>query len=321
MIGQTIESQNPFPWAALCLLLAAVTMLFAAVLSHSINWAVGAILPVLTGIGLLLAREKPFSATFTEQSVEVTEPPQTVRYAAMEGLKAKGRPDDPSKKGPPAYAIQILHADGVLRVPAHLNAPSDDVYRFLLSRFPLGGSREINPLLADYARMHEETFGVERVWTYAARRHLGSRFPSRKATAFWTAALLAGAAWGAVGLTDETLRPWSLGFMAMFISIVMLLAVRSESGARKTQVRNWRQSGLVISPVGLALVQGDEKGEMRWDELRGLRMKTGSEFLTSSDRSPTSGIELILEGASFIVADVYDRPLPIILERIKHYWR
>ena len=56
MIGQTVESRHFLPWEAFCLFLAAAAMLFAAVLLNNMNWAVGAILPLLAGTAIVLAR-------------------------------------------------------------------------------------------------------------------------------------------------------------------------------------------------------------------------------------------------------------------------
>lgn len=180
----------------------------------------------------------------------------------------------------------------------------------------------MTPALTEYLRSNKESFGAERVWYYAARGQLGTAFRSRKATAFWLAALLAGATWVVAGFSSDERRPWLVfGFVVIFAAVMMLLVVGLDAGNQRPPVKNWRRSGLVISPVGLAVVQGLEQGEMHWDELRGLRLRTGGRFFSSSAEGPTAGIELVLDGASFVLADVYDRPLPIILERIKHYWR
>jgi hypothetical protein len=77
-------------------------------------------------------------------------------------------------------------------------------------------------------------------------------------------------------------------------------------------LRRWRDAGLVISPAGLALVQGNVRGEMRWAELKDLRYKT---------RTSAAGIVLKFEGAEVGIINIYDRPLYLIYERIREYWR
>jgi hypothetical protein len=299
----------------------AAALLVVASELRNAHWAVAAGLPLALGGALLAARAPVFSAAFTASAVEVAEPPQVIPYESLQGLLAKGRAPEPFKKGPAAYPIHVMHDAGVLCIPAHLDVLSDDVYRALYEQFPTGGSRAVNPLLADYLRQNEEAFGPERVWSYTARRHLGARFRSREATAVWAAVVLSGLAWGVIGLSNQANAWLPVGLVTAFIGGLMLGAVRLDARTLNPRVKNWRQSSLAITPVGLSVVQGNDQGELRWDELRGLRLRTGPGLFSSSEPGPRAGIELVLDGASFIIADVYDRPLPVILERIKQYWR
>jgi hypothetical protein len=43
-------------------------------------------------------------------------------------------------------------------------------------------------------------------------------------------------------------------------------------------------------------------------------------FRLEADR-PVRGIELVVPGATIVIADIYDRPLPLIYDRIVSYWR
>ena len=80
-------------------------------------------------------------------------------------------------------------------------------------------------------------------------------------------------------------------------------------------------SSLVLSPVGLALVQGDLQGELRWEQLRDVQLVSKPRFFQMGQENVRTGIWLRVEGAQIVIADIYDRPLPIIFERIKAYWR
>jgi len=94
------------------------------------------------------------------------------------------------------------------------------------------------------------------------------------------------------------------------------------AGSRRGgRVKNWRKSSLVISPMGLALVQGDIKGEMRWDELRDVQYKSRPGSFSMDVNTAMPGVLLKFEGASITIADIYDQPLRIIYERIRRYWR
>jgi hypothetical protein len=86
-------------------------------------------------------------------------------------------------------------------------------------------------------------------------------------------------------------------------------------------IRRRDQASLVISPSGLAMPQGDMKGRMYWGELRDSRLSRGIESFRFGGASGPAGIHLIVEGAEILVADIYDRPLPLIYGRIRRYWQ
>jgi hypothetical protein len=78
-------------------------------------------------------------------------------------------------------------------------------------------------------------------------------------------------------------------------------------------IKNWRESSLVVSPAGLALAQGDLKGELRWKELRKVKLR---ERGTTGQRR----IEMRVEGAQIDIMDLYDSPISEIHRQIMHYW-
>jgi hypothetical protein len=321
MIGRTIESAPGFPWAALLLLLLAVALCGASVVAGNTHAAIASILPLLMGPLVMRERHRPFVAEFTSDALEA-HVPELLRlpYDEIESLRPGRRDHDPHKAGPRAYRIQVLHRDGALNIPARLNVRSDLVYQFLYERLPLSGSREVTPALADYLKQQLQTFGPERVWSYRARAHLRAPSPG-----IWRpvviASVLTGIIWIALGMTmGEDYRAW----IVMGCSSEMLggaFAFVGWAGFRETRrdIKHWRQSGLVIGPGGLALVQGDLQGEMRWDELKNVRYKP--KYGAFDTHAPSLGIVLTLAGAEVAIANIYDRPLYLIYERIMAYWR
>lgn len=51
----------------------------------------------------------------------------------------EGRPADPAVKGKPAYWMHVMHAGGVLQIPADLYVRSDDVYRLFFPGYRPAG--------------------------------------------------------------------------------------------------------------------------------------------------------------------------------------
>lgn len=323
MNNPTIESSRPLPAAAIVFGGVAAFLFVLSVATGSPHWAVGALLPLAIAAAVGFAPEPGFRAQFSEHGIEFLDQSEPIRYESMEGLVGK-RPGDPAKPGSPNYPIQVIHDQGVLMIPAHLNMASDEVYRFLLGQFPQGGSRVVHGALAEYLRNQEATFGADRVWTYCARRHLGYRFEARKTWAGSLAAFLTGVAWVILGIAAKTkFTPWiAAGSITAIVAGFTFCIIWVQSRSPLVRMKNWRDSSLVISPVGLAMVQGTEKGKMRWDELRNVKLNAARGFFDSDNRSThRPGLILEIAGADFAILDVYDRPLAIIMQRINQYWK
>jgi hypothetical protein len=321
MIDQVIESRRPFPWGAVLFFVLAAPFLAVALAERNYHWAVGGCLPFL--IGLVLWLKRPYSLTFqfTESGLRVLDRDELVPYETFETVIASNRPGDPDKPGPRSYPIQLVHEQGTLHIPARLNVPSDEVFQYLLMAFPPSGSSRVNPLLRDYLDEQTEAFGADRVLSYRARTHLGTRPPNR-AVAVCLAVLVTGLIWmGVAAITNN--GPWMGGALAAILcGGVLALTLRLLPSGRKTsRVKHWKQASLVISPVGLALVQGDLKGEMRWDELRDLKFNRRTAGFQLDHSNLGRGILLQFEGARVLIADIYDRPLNLIYQQIRKFWR
>src|SRR5262249_15825089 len=168
MIGQTLVARRPFPWGATLSLLLGLALASGSLALGQWHGAVGAILPVAVGGFLWRGRPPAWEAYCTEDGLPVLEPPASVPYGTIEGLWAKGRSG--------SFPIQVAHAGGILWIPARLDVPSAEVYRFLLGRFSAGGGRDVHPRLRHYLHQQEQTFGPDRVWSFRARHHPGNRF-------------------------------------------------------------------------------------------------------------------------------------------------
>jgi hypothetical protein len=293
----------------------------------TVHLAVGSFFPLLVGLFLWRVRARPFTARFTETALEVDEPPLEVAYADLQGLIAPRRPANPFKAGPRSYGIWVIHREGVLQIPGRLDVPSDDVYGFLFGRFSPGGSRDLPELLAPYLRHKERAYGAERVWSYRARARWEHGLQPRRLRAFFLALLLSGVVWliwgsvrGEAGWVVPGATILICGGLFTWYFWLMGRQPRYPAG------RRGRKSGLVISPEGLALVQKDLVGELRWDELRDVKLLQGNSWQFYAElaegRSATfATILLKVEGAAIVIADVYDRPLALIYQNICHYWR
>lgn len=137
-----------------------------------------------------------------------------------------------------------------------------------------------------------------------------------------SAIVLSAVAWLIWGIAQGQ-EGWIVGgsfgliFGGLF-ALLSWLSGRQNLGA----VRKWRQAGVVVAPDGLALVQGELVGELRWDEVRDVKFgKSSTSFQFTTTAQPLRGIVLKVEGAIIVIADLYDRPLALIHQNICHYWR
>jgi hypothetical protein len=318
MTGTTIESRPSFPLGALAWATAATALDFVAVATATAHWAVLSILPWLAAVLAWWLLPRPFRAHFTETALEVDEPPVTIPYADLQGLLAPGRPANPYKAGPRAYPIQVLHPGGVLRVPAALDVPSDDVFFFLYRKFSSQTARDVHPSLAEYRRRKEREYGPARVWCYRARAHLGAGTQHPGLVAFFLALTLSGIPWIAWGVARKEEGWIAAGavcglLLGGLFSLLLWLVSRHSIAAPR--LKAWRQASLVVCPDGLALHQGDMTGQLRWEEVRDVT------YGKARSAPGLRGIVLKVAGAAILIADVYDHPLSLIHQQICYYWR
>ncbi len=315
MTGQTVSSRPRFPLFTVLFLATAVALVAAALARNDPRYAAGSLPLWLLAAALHLTRPRPVSVTFTDTAIEVAEPPESVPYSDLEGLLAGGRAVDPFRKGARRFPVQLFHTGGVLEIPARLDVPSDEVYRYLFHRIPARSTRPVHPDLAGHLRQKQKEFGDNRVWSFAARSRATRPSSGRRAGAVCAALVASGLGWVAYGnLTSDGVAWWGPGILlcassALFGLIAWLASWQRAAAAR---VKGGRAS-LVIAPDGLAVLQGDLRGELRWDELLGVKLNPKPQsFHWGSEASIVPGILLKVAGASILLTDVYDRPLPLI---------
>ncbi len=270
MIGTVVSSQPGVRVMAGLFFLIAAIFLVAAAATQNIHLAVFSILPILLGITARRPPNPPVSFEITEEGLAFQLPePIVVPYADFRGLTTPGRNDGDN------FPIHIFHTDGVIRIPPGLNESSAELYDFLLDRLPpIGGPNAdaVPARLRDFVTEQLGLFGPDKVFVFRAR-------PFEAATGFRQQArysftvMFAGIAWIAAGIAIESLSKhggaWiGCGFLLLLMGLLFaLLFSRWNTSGR---ISNRHESCLVISPGGIALIQGPLRGKMRWDELRAI---------------------------------------------------
>ena len=128
--------------------------------------------------------------------------------------------------------------------------------------------------------------------------------------------------WMGAAASDKAIeRTWGpLGGLLLLAGATTLVvswfgAVRRGHLGRKEDLAG---SSLVIGPDGLAMIQGRLRGELAWDEVLDIALaRRGGR--PSDGIGP--GLVLLVEGAAIPIADLYDRPIAMIHERLLCYWK
>jgi hypothetical protein len=308
MIGTTLELSRKFPVSAVLLLLIAVICFTVGFVLKNPHWAIFSILPGAVGLVLLITMPASFRADLTSSEICLQHTGENVPYTQISRLWY-------SDAGLASAAIHVFHQEGMIRIPRCDTADSDQVYDFLKSVLPPQGLPNVNHLLQPFLNSQSSTFGIDKVWAHNARPNVVEKV-ARRMSAVTLTALAVSFAWIMIGLSIEKVDWAAAGSSLLVVSVVvlLLLLVSNQRSPKQFGIKNWQASSLVISPVGLALVQGDLTGQLRWAEVHGLKFK-------NSSAPRQRRVELRVEGAQILIRDIYDTPLTEIHRQIEHYWQ
>jgi hypothetical protein len=313
------SSDRPSPWLAGVSLVAAIALAILG-LKHP-DAMMLAILFGAIAVAFWATHPPGVDGSATDEGLELSRPAIFIGYDEVRRIETEINPYEPS----PSYVIRVHHGNGVLIIPDAPDINSAGIHRALTLRYSASGSRRVNPLLEDYLERQLAMFGPERVWSYRAAPPRKNVHRPRRAPALALALLLTGIVWVVLNADMDGPAPWAgagvlLGIVSALTLFILWFYGRK---ARLRRIKGWDSSGLVITPLGLAMIQGDVSGELEWDQLREVKLKKRPGYFQVVGDASTglTGIILHVEGAMIIVADLYDRPIDMIHERILRYWK
>jgi hypothetical protein len=334
MIGTILEEQRSFPFTAVSFLLLAAACLAIGLGEHQLAWSIFAILPGTIGVTLLLARRPQFRAEVGAKELLMYSAEASLPYDHFNEVQFV-----PTGTTGDQGAIHISHQSGVLVIPNGIGVSAADLYLFLVRQVRLPPSVDVLSAIADYYESQLNTFGSERVWIHTLRK---PAFVFGQAGKFvGPGMLLTAVAWAIAGGVLHQPEWFVFAFLlACFVAPVWVSGYRRSkklafpddrgwliiaffffpfglvlySANRQRSSKKFRDASLVISPAGLALNQAELNGQMRWPELKSVKLRRGSLL-----RSPI--VELRIEGAKIDIVDIYETPLAEIHRQIDRYWR
>lgn len=306
LAGQTIEARSAPPVAAWAFLLIALAMLALAAGIGNVHWAMGAVFPAVLSTIIWLRRPRRRTFSIDDRGLAMLDRGEAVPFDSIKEITVDGVRWCPEAVATLKSPLLIHHARGVLTVPPRLNVPADELFRLLNQKMPAPAPRECPPLLASYHAEHTEKFGTAKVTLIHGRRRF---HPMPTWTALFNLALAAtitGIAWlllASIGTEwfphkDQRDAWLGAGSVALIIGIPFWIFAAWRSTASPSSIKIAKEACLVLTPAGMAMVQGDLKGAMRWEEVRKVRHVPGG-----------TSILLTVPGSTLQVLNVYERSL------------
>jgi len=321
-----IESRPQFQWFAITCLLAGVAMIVAAAVTHDLAWCIGGIGPLVIGLTLLSVRPVMFRMELTPQGLLVDERATVIPFDEIQSVTMATLPQDPRRplrEGP----IAIVHRSGAFEIPCPCSVNASQLYRDLLRNIPLVGRGVLSPQLQELRDQQVAIFGPGLVWSYARRSIVGSKPTPSKGFRVLLAMGLVGPFWiiaptillGHFHAANSTLQGWGGIFTA--IGLFGSLILWSVRRARERLLISKPGDGLVISPQGIWLMQGDLEGHLKWEEILAVNLNQQRRSFQYSNETGVGTLVISVAHAVIPIRNIFDRPLPIIAEVIAKQWR
>jgi hypothetical protein len=310
VIGTRISLRRQTPYGVyLCL----ASFIGIVALSFAVReLAAASVLPFAIALALLFSPERHFLARFTTGSLELARPAQSIRYSDLREVHPLAPFD---KARPTAFPIWLVYAGGALLIPAPLTVSSERVYAFLRSQLPETG-RALPEPLERYRREQAQAFGADRVFACCGRRAAPRPLAAWRVIGY--AIAVTGLIWAIIPLLRANSLGWAIaGVTALLAGGAVSLAGTTNEG--KVPMAGGA-TGLVISPLGIAMQHENLSGHLAWQEIQKIGVRRRHDALRTS-RAPAPAIVLEVSGASVDVPDVYDRPLAEIHEQVLRYWK
>lgn len=293
-------------WIWLALGIAAVgTALYFR--QRDLGWL--AVWPLALAFFLWFFRERTFELQLGDSSLALSDG-RSIAYEHIERVRTLGD----SAKNPGAFPIFVRHTGGHFTIPAKLDTPSSDLLAWLQQKAP-PYVLQINSRLHEYLTAQESLYG-NRIAIYVGEtkqpevKHWGLA----KAVVF-ASLVCAVAAFAAYATGAGSDGSMIIGVVSAIVFIVG--AIGTFLSYSRSQPRQIESAGLVVSPAGLAMVQGDLAGELRWEEIRSAKLSKGMVAVGGSQQVQGACIRLTVAGATIQIADIYHEPISHIYASIE----
>lgn len=324
MIGTILKSKPRLYVRTLFFGMMSLALLFGAFLLRNevtgAHLAILAIWPACLSIAFWTHRRKQYVVELKDEEIVSSVPGQEhIPYSTIIAVQAE-------QSQQRHYPLYLHHQTGVLTLPAGGSVPTLELQRFLTQFVPQDRYQLLSMELQAISQKHIDKFGAEKVFVFTPRLTVvkGIAGKAGRAFAFGTGyaglfLIIGGPVAG--GMQDHFNGAFWGGFGFFLIILGIFLKIIYDNDGTIGEVKKWKNSGVVISPWGLAIIQNKLRGEMKWDELKRLVFPTKRVSFETSRSTKPGSIRLDFGGGTVDIVDVYCHPLDTIHERIKGYWQ
>ncbi|MFT3882667.1 MAG: hypothetical protein QM703_23820 [Gemmatales bacterium] len=325
MIGTHLKAKPTLGLPAIvCASTAAALLLMSLFyINDGIAWhlVLAAVWPICLAVSFWRNREKLFLAELAEDGILTNVPDhEHVPYSTIMAVQA----EEPHQR---YYPLHVHYSRGKLSIPARVGVPSIELQRFLTQWIPQNKFQAVTGELQAICQKQIDKFGADKVFVYTPRLDAIKGFRGRGGWAFSIATVFTGLFWiigGPVASINQRHfdgANWAVAGVIFALLGTVLGLFYSSRRWLSGGLPKWKNSGVVISPIGLAIIQDKLRGEMKWNELKRLVFPVKRTSLDTSNSTRIGSIRLDFGGGSVDIFDIYCHPLDVVHERIKGYWQ
>lgn len=325
MIGKQLKARPTNHLATLmCILIAGALLVIALAIHQDVaapHLVMLAVLPIFLAIAYWTHRRKLFLAELCEDGIASNVRDQgQVPYSSIYAVQA----ETPHQR---YYPLHLHHSSGKLSIPRQYQVPGIELQRFFTSFIPQNKSQALTGEMQAIYHRQVDKFGADKVFVFTPRLDIVKGFRGSGGRAFAIGCMYTGLFWIIGGPVAGAFQDhfngaaWcSAGFFFAILGLLFSFIFSSERTLRGGQ-KEWTKSGLIISPIGLAIIQNKLRGEMKWNELKRLVYPVKRTSFQSGRSNRPGSIRLDFGGGSVDIFDIYCHPLDAVHERIRGYWQ
>lgn len=316
MLNQPIEVRQRGSMFSLLCLVVGGALLIAAGVFQSMHFLLASVLPIALGCAIWRKAQQDV-LVLEERQIVFQNSNFKLPYERITWLGVGDRFVTNSAQDLSEGPLAIGFDQGQIVLPTETSVPIREIARHLLAQLPPPAAEQPHVALMDYWTKERSKFGDDKVVLIHARkvlplkkRRIGLRVGLAMLAAGFICLVIS-----SIGLepTEDSSAYWIVySFFVMITGLVVSLVSGSQNKKNHRQLTAAHGACIVMSPTGLAMVQGPLKGVLRWDEIVGIENGPSSSFTGRE-----AGLHLKIAGGAIVVTDVYETSLTSIASLVR----